>query len=184
MLSNVASSYLFKSNRVLDRIARNFDHDRVFLIPIDPDSFEVNSNREFIDTFGSQNIRFTGSARGQLTDQDPADNGMMAGSFYAQILEYTISTANITESSASTPAGFDFEIDTLAERAARARAREFFSDPRAAKSSEERAVDRGAGYAANATRRTRKSPSDGSITSDDAKKAPATMKKFNPKKRG
>ena len=184
MLSNVASSYLFKSNRVLDRIARNFDHDRVFLIPIDPDSFEVNSNREFIDTFGSQNIRFTGSARGQLTDQDPADNGMMAGSFYAQILEYTISTANITESSASTPAGFGFEIDTLAERAARARAREFFSDPRAAKSNEERAVDRGAGYAANATRRTRKSPSDGSITSDDAKKAPATMKKFNPKKRG
>jgi len=185
ILSNVASSYLFKSNRILDRIARNFDHDRVFLIPVDPDSFEINASREFIDTFGSQNLRFTGSARGQLLDQDPSDNGMMAGSFYAQISEYTITTANITESSASAPSGFGFEIDTLAERAARARASELLGDsPDPRKSSVERAVDRGAGYAANATRRTRKSPPGGSITSDDAKKAPATMKKFNPKKRG
>ena len=192
ILSNVASSYLFKSNRVLDRIARNFDHDRVFLIPVDPDSFEVNKSPDFIAAFGTRNLssQVLPAAGGgirvetQLTDQDPTNNGMMAGGFYAQILEYTISTANITESSASTPAGLSFEIDTLEERTARARAREFFSDPRAAKSSEERAVDRGAGYAANATRRTRKSPSDGSITSDDAKKAPATMKKFNPKKRG
>lgn len=185
ILSNVASSYLFKSNRILDRIARNFDHDRVFLIPVDPDSFEINASREFIDTFGSQNLRFTGSARGQLLDQDPSDNGMMAGSFYAQISEYTITTANITESSASTPSGFGFEIDTLAERAARARASEIAeADPRAAPSRLKRAVDLGAGYAANATRRTRKSPPGGSITSDDAKKAPATMKKFNPKKRG
>jgi len=174
ILSNVASSYLFKSNRILDRIARNFDHDRVFLIPVDPDSFEINASREFIDTFGSQNL-----------DQDPSDNGMMAGSFYAQISEYTITTANITESSASTPAGFGFEIDTLAESAGRARARELLGDsPDPRKSSAERAVDRGAGYAANATRRTRKSSSGGNITSDDAKKAPATMKKFNPKKRG
>jgi len=90
ILSNVASSYLFKSNRILERIARNFDHDRVFLIPVDPDSFLLNPTPDFISTFGTENLREGEGARAQLTDQDPTNNGMMAGSFYAQILEYLV----------------------------------------------------------------------------------------------
>lgn len=123
ILSNVASSYLFKSNRILDRIARNFDHDRIFLIPFGPDSFPANVNEEFISTFGTEGVIVTdGTDRaavatgvGSVTlpiqvprDQSPAQNGMMAASFYAQISKYTASATEPTsDPDPGSPAGRD-----------------------------------------------------------------------------
>jgi len=96
MLANIASSYLLRNSKLLDRLTRAFDHDRVFLIPIDPDSFiaRIPAFSGFGLTLSYDFERAPNDEGGQiLLNQDPNNRGMSTCSFAASIAEYLISTS-------------------------------------------------------------------------------------------
>lgn len=94
ILANLASSYILRSSRVLSRLARDFNHDRVFMVPVDPDSFTLEINSNIVLDYGLtfSDVRpvsnSDSSTRVFLKDQDPHNGGMSVCSFSALVSDY------------------------------------------------------------------------------------------------
>lgn len=109
ILSNLSSSYLVRNSKLLDRIARSFDHDRVFLIPIDPDTFaseilgfaRTTTSTTYGLSYPEDYYTIDGDQFGGnqfLKNQNPNNRGMSICSFNASIQDYRLNTREVFES--------------------------------------------------------------------------------------
>jgi len=115
ILSNLSSCYLFRSSRLLDRLTKRLEHDRVLLVPIDPDSFISKIPNLKPASYGLTPDDFETSSESSgeilLKNQNPENNGMSACSFSVSISEYKVE-AGFVESldQASTSDSLDINI--------------------------------------------------------------------------
>jgi hypothetical protein len=96
LLGAISRSYLFRKNRLSDIIASRFDFDRSFIVPVDPDSFEIDESATNSTTMGRillKDIRDSGwtfSSRLKIISRSSGNGGFIAGQLSSQFMEITV----------------------------------------------------------------------------------------------
>ena len=102
----LASSYMMRSEKLIDRILSASNFDRVFIVPVDPDRFEIDKSQTtkvngqpgtfMIESLTKQGLVITENNRLYVVPRDANSGGFSIGSLSCQFVPNTTGTESGT----------------------------------------------------------------------------------------
>lgn len=98
LLGALSRSYLFRSDSLSDIMLSPLAFDRCFIVPVDPDDFQIDVSQTNKTTMGEfllkdiRDNRWTNSSGNQIRPRNPNTGGFIAGQLSAQFINESMST--------------------------------------------------------------------------------------------
>ena len=102
LIAALGSSYIMRNEKLVDRLTRDCSFDRVFIVAIDPDSFNIdrsqtvskngNAGRQMLESLQKQGLLRREGSKYRVIPRDPLSGGFSIGDVSCQFIPHTAST--------------------------------------------------------------------------------------------